>query len=142
MSQLAQVINSNRVVNDRHQTICVETLFQSKVNSQVTKARKHTGVYISNTLFNSFIKLIWLLYTLTCRIEKWKFIIISKLVGTSEAIRSLSMFIYYINNLKFTIRYIKLDHPKYTGKSDKNSYQWLAGLMHGDNRQRSGILLE
>ena len=30
MSQLAQDINSKRVVNNRHQTICVETLFNVK----------------------------------------------------------------------------------------------------------------
>ena len=70
MSQLAQDINSKYIVNNRHQTICVETFFEIKVNSQITKARKHYSVYISNILFNSLTKLIWLFYILIRIIEK------------------------------------------------------------------------
>jgi predicted PurR-regulated permease PerM len=58
MSQLAQDINRKCIVNNRNQTICVETFLKKKVNSQITNTREHYGVYINNTLFNSLIKFI------------------------------------------------------------------------------------
>ena len=126
MSQLAQDINSKCVVNNRHQTICVETLFQIKVNSQITNTRKHSGVYISNTLFNSLIKLIWLFYILSCRVEKWKFIIISKLVGISEAIRLI-----LINSSFSNSTHVK-NYSSTSHINDKGFNQWLAGVIDGD----------
>jgi len=125
MSQLAQDINSNCIVNNRHQTICVET-FLKKVNSQITKARKHYSVYISNTLFNSLIKLIWLFCILTCRIEKWKFIIISKLVGISEAIRLILIYSSFYNST-----HVK-NYSSTSYRDDKGFNQWLAGVIDGD----------
>lgn len=126
MSQLAQDINSKSIVNNRHQTVCVETLFWRKVYSQITNARKHYSVYISNILFNSFIKLIWLFYTLTCRIEKWKFIIISKLVGISEAIRLILIYSSFYNST-----HIK-NYSSTSYINDKGFNQWLAGVIDGD----------
>ena len=126
MSQLARDINSECIVNNRHQTICVETFFNRKVNSQITNARKQSGVYISNTLFNSLIKFIWLLYNLTCVIAKWKFITIRKLVGISEAIRLI---------LIYSSRYNTTQVKNYSSTSfidDKGFNQWLAGVIDGD----------
>ena len=128
MSQLARDINSKSIVNNRHQTICVETFFflKRKVNSQITNARKHYGVYISNILFNSLIKFIWLFFILTCRIEKWKFIIIRKLVGISEAIRLI---------LIYSSRYNSTHVKNYSSTSfidNKGFNQWLAGVIDGD----------
>ena len=74
----------------------------------------------------------------------------NSLVGTSEAIRSLSKYIaslaihkairpytLQIMTLKIfnylNIRpYIKINHPKNTGKNNKNWCEWLAGLIDGD----------
>lgn len=76
MSQLArEFIFVNR-------TVCVEFIYIIYINyiyiinnSQITKAHNNVNYYISNNFFNSFLK--------------WKIIIISKLVGISEAIRSI-----------------------------------------------------
>ena len=127
MSQLARDINSKCIVNNRNQTICVETL-KKKVNSQITNARKHYGVYISNTLFNSLIKWIWLFYTLIYRIEKWKFIIISKLVGISEAIRLIWIYSSFYHS---TPTHVK-NYSSISYKDDKGFNQWLTGVIDGD----------
>jgi len=47
----------------------------------------------------------------------------NSLVGTSEAIRSLSMEICKINNFLNIRSYILVNHPKYSGKNDKNWYE-------------------
>ena len=137
MSQLAREVNEeveSFFINFRHQTICVETfLLDKKVNSQITKARKHYNVYINNILFNSFIKLIWLFYSFTLRIEKWKFIIISKLVGISEAIRLILVYFSHNNFIKVTHkRYSTFSCDSTVSVSDKRFNQWLAGVIDGD----------
>jgi Proton-conducting membrane transporter/NADH-Ubiquinone oxidoreductase (complex I), chain 5 N-terminus/LAGLIDADG endonuclease len=134
MSQLAQEVDKSFFINLRHQTICVETFScLRKDNSQITKARKYYSVYINNILFNSFIKLIWLFYSLVLRIEKWKIIIISKLVGISEAIRLILVYFSHNNLIKVTHkRYGTLNWYSTVYVGDKGFNQWLAGLIDGD----------
>jgi NADH-ubiquinone oxidoreductase chain 5 len=56
MSQLAREYNIFIIF--RHQTICVEVIFNI-INSQITKAHIYfNSIYISNNFINSFIKLI------------------------------------------------------------------------------------
>lgn len=62
-----------------NRTVCVEDTYKTYIyNSQITKARDYYN-HISSNLINSFNHLI----------KQWKIIIISKLVGISEAIRSI-----------------------------------------------------
>lgn len=111
MSQLAR-----EFLKFRHQTICVEiilaTLAQDRIiNSQITKARDIalTALALQNmpkawlwhyhinfNLFNSFTTM-WLHNIM---FEKRKVKIISKLVGISEAIRLILIFLMQSNNLK------------------------------------------
>ena len=108
MSQLARGFKN--YIKSRHQTICAEVV--NTINSQITKARINYKVllaffynlYISNSFCNSFIidKEIsknfplshWLILfrnLLTAfylnKAEKWKIIVVCKLVGISEIIR-------------------------------------------------------
>ena len=92
MSQLAQ-----EFFKFRHQTICVEII--TIINSQITKARaflKKINNHIRYNLFNSFttINIKWLH---SIMFEKRKVKFISKLVGISEAIRLILVFL----NLNF-----------------------------------------
>lgn len=62
-----------------NRTVCVEDIYKAYIyNSQITKARDYNN-HISSNLINSFNHLI----------KQWRIIIISKLVGISEAIRSI-----------------------------------------------------
>jgi NADH:ubiquinone oxidoreductase subunit 4 (subunit M) len=95
MSQMAQQCNTHSITF-RHQTICVEVKINiiNMINSQITKAHNYLwNSYISYSLLNS--SLIYWLYnyifsyiTLSVR---WKIIIISKLVGISEAANGSTM---------------------------------------------------
>ena len=80
MSQLAQ-----EFFKFRHQTICVKII--TIINSQITKARDN--YHIKYNLFNSF-TIKWLH---SFMFEKRKVNIISKLVGISEAIRLILVFL-------------------------------------------------
>lgn len=86
----------------RYQTVCVEAIFIWSIinidNSQITKARDYLCHLCNNhnhcnfKFFNSstFIRLyLYIMYMLI----RWKFEIISKLVGISEAIRLILVFI-------------------------------------------------
>lgn len=139
MSQLAR-----EYLLFRHQTICVEVIVNgaSQIminNSQITKARDYIYSHISNSFINSLkpvnVKnVFWA--------EKWKTIIISKLVGISEAIRlilvthlSYIIFIVFINRIRkssfkylFPSRYSTLANQDNLNKFN----QWLAGLIDGD----------
>ena len=139
MSQLAR--QHNILIMFINQTICVEAILYI-VNSQITKALKYynTNIYISNNFLNSFINLNWLLILA----EKWKIIIVRKLVGISEAIRLMLIYILfmYFNTIKFLkndyktistlnkseIQYIKTEFIK----TDQDFNEWLAGLIDGD----------
>jgi NADH:ubiquinone oxidoreductase subunit 2 (subunit N) len=128
MSQLAREYNI--CIMFRHQTICVGVIFVI-INSQITKAHKYYyNIYISNNFFNSFIKLIWqFIFNIT---EKWKIIVVSKLVGISEAIRLILFYILYIsfNIMKFN----KFNYSTIANlnKVDIGFNEWLAGLIDGD----------
>ena len=131
MSQLAQ--EYNKFVIFRHQTICVEVIYNI-INSQITKARKYCKhIYINNNFFNSFIKYSWL-SLFYVEIEKWKIIIICKLVGISEAIRLIliSLNLFY-NNLNHICNYSTLSHQCSKFKHT-DFYQWLAGVIDGDGQ--------
>jgi len=94
MSQLARENTSHSSIF-RHQTICAEAINKLIIiaNSQITKAR---GYYYNNhynlKFFNSS-TIIRLFQQFMSVLIRWKFEIISKLVGISEAIRLILVFI-------------------------------------------------
>ena len=145
MSQLAR--QHKILIMFINQTICVEVI-SNIINSQITKALKYyynNNIYISNIFFNSFINLIWLfLFTLN-KTEKWKNIIVSKLVGISEAIRLILVYILFIYSSGDHFRYFKLSKSKLYStvstlnqtnqdynKSNQGFNEWLSGLIDGD----------
>ena len=170
MSQLARIYN--RCVNFhkllpiiyKNQTICVEVLLNkiNLSNSQITKSHGYVNYnHISNSFFNSFINTFWLctiiIYYLRLKlnhlginykdsyIEKWKTVIISKLVGISEAIRLILIyfspyFLIFTHWYRSTlIASLLLSFKrKYTVSNsmnenkDKSFNQWLAGVIDGD----------
>ena len=163
MSQLAR-----EYLLFRHQTICVEVIFfyifisfidvirkdrkKFKLNnSQITKAHDHVCNHISDNFYNSFI------LPITMASIKWKVIIISKLVGISEAIRLILVYIklYCINLTSkflvisfFTLSFVKSSTRNLScNYDDAENYslenkarnkellkfnEWLAGLIDGD----------
>ena len=94
MSQLAQEYTAYSSIF-RHQTICVEAIDNKTtiVNSQITKARDY--LYDNHCNFNFFNSstIIRLYRYIMSVLIRWKFDIISKLVGISEAIRLILVFI-------------------------------------------------
>ena len=134
MSQLAQEYNFLSLIIFRYQTICVE-IISFIINSQITKAHNYfINNYISDNLFNSYIKFIWL----SLKIEVWKIVVICKLVGISEAIRLI-----LISSLsRITFNYsISFNNRNYTASSnnsnqfnDKDFNEWLAGVIDGDGQ--------
>ena len=99
MSQLAREYTSYSSIF-RHQTICVEasrtTLGLGEANSQITKARDYFRCSLYNhynfKFFNSS-TIIRLFQHIMSELIRWKFDIISKLVGISEAICLILVFI-------------------------------------------------
>jgi len=94
MSQLAQEYTTHLSIF-RHQTICVESIniIIIIVNSQITKARDYLyDNHYSFKFFNSSTIIRLYLYIVSVLI-RWKFEIISQLVGISEAIRLILVFI-------------------------------------------------
>lgn len=96
MSQLARVCNTHSITFN-YQTICVEVKIKinNMINSQITKAHDLILSHINYNFFNSpliywLYNYIFLYVTLSVR---WKIIIISKLVGISEAIRLILIFV-------------------------------------------------
>jgi hypothetical protein len=99
MSQLAReyIFHSNIF---RHQTICVEAINKLIIlaNSQITKARDYYNHY-NFKFFNSSTIIRFLHYV----IIGWKFGNIRKLVGISEAIRLILIFLGLILVPKFSV---------------------------------------
>ena len=128
MSQLAQ--EHNIFTMFRHQTICVDIIFVI-INSQITKTHKYfNNIYISNNFINSFIKLIWLfIFNIT---EKWKIIVVSKLVGISEAIRLILFYILFIYFNLIKLNKFNYSTINFVNKVDLEFNEWLAGLIDGD----------
>ncbi len=136
MSQLAR-----EFFKFRHQTICVEIII-TIINSQITKARDIN--HINYNLFNSFTTM-WLHNIMS---EKRKVKIISKLVGISEAIRLILIFLnltpislipaeeeglnlsIYETNKLFNSSSDVLNNS--TGPDSLKFNEWLAGLIDGD----------
>ena len=134
MSQLAREHTSNMF---RHQTICVERSKTHSLlrNSQITKAHKYFYIYISNSFLNSFINFYWLFLLYLNKAEKWKVIVVSKLVGISEAIRLILTNSHYYSlktvTLNQTIR--KNFSVSLINNSNEIKFnEWLAGLIDGD----------
>ena len=148
MSQLAR-----EFLKFRHQTICVEIILVI-IHSQITKAR---DIYhISYNLYNSFTTL-WLHNIM---FEKRKVLIISKLVGISEAIRLIliSLNLQSVSlNLSHSLQCMTINPQRTIYETNTNANQlfnssitldveknstsdscplnfseWLAGLMDGD----------
>lgn len=92
MSQLAQKYTTHSSIF-RHQTICVEAMYKNTIaNSQVTKARDYLFNHCNFKFLNS--STITRLHPyILCGQIRWKLEVISKLVGTSEAIRLIVVFI-------------------------------------------------
>ena len=157
MSQLAQECNSH-LITFRYQTICVDfNIFNNiKINSQITKAHDYRlNIHISYNLFNSSL-INWLYKYIYINLSVgWKFIIISKLVGISEVIRLILIFIklkivnliknsFIFNKSLFIYKEIffskifgtrKIHTAEYEKKiKDIKFIQWLAGLMDGDGQ--------
>lgn len=162
MSQLARECNIH-LITLSHQTICVELIINNlykiinMINSQITKAHDYLlNSHISYNLFNSLL-INWLYYYTYISVimsVKWKIIIISKLVGISEAICLILIFVklmtinltivtfilsryLYIYFMSFSnIRNIhtKKESNTHNLKNGKDLpfYQWLAGLIDGD----------
>ena len=94
MSQLAQKYMYHSSIF-RHQTICVESICNiiTIVNSQITKARDYLcNNHCNFKFFNSF-TIIRLYMNIMSVLIKWKFEVTRKLVGISEAIRLILVFI-------------------------------------------------
>lgn len=142
MSQLAREYNLWIIF--RHQTICVKPIHYIIGNSQITKAHNYDIYnYINNNFFNSF-STMWqyfLYYHNMKMSEKWKIIILSKLVGISEAIRLILITYFeenkkilfssiFTNNNKIVLRN-ESDSLKFINKSDP-FFEWLAGVIDGD----------
>lgn len=174
MSQLARKYFIIKIF--RNQTICVEVLIYNiiiNINSQITKAHNIYILlllyiyYINSNLFNSFIAMRQYfsfinIFNIMKMSEKWKIIIISKLVGISEAIRLIfiNIFYIYINIFNFNYSYNFINNNNnniYNNKEEidilnkeniiSNEYEeegnnnnvssdpfheWLAGLIDGD----------
>jgi NADH:ubiquinone oxidoreductase subunit 2 (subunit N) len=89
----------------RHRTICAELISLIISNSQITKAHNYSIYnYISKNFFNSSFatRQYWLILSYKFMSVRWKIIIISKLVGISEAIR----LVLVICLLKLKISYL------------------------------------
>jgi NADH:ubiquinone oxidoreductase subunit 2 (subunit N) len=111
MSQLAR--EYNKFIIFRHQTICVELIKIMIGNSQITKAHNYIYYnYNSNNFFNSFsaLRQYFLIFNLILKYkfmsEKWKIIIICKLVGISEAIRLILVFFPLSLKISFIYNFI------------------------------------
>ncbi len=159
MSQLAQEYKLYLYINIvifRHQTICVKVINKAIfiviliINSQITKAHDYYN-HIRDNLFNSSL-IHWLYYYIVKYVTmsvRWKIITISKLVGISEAIRlilifvkfklislTISIFNYTYNNIySLTCNYksYRNIHTNInTNDKDLSFNQWLAGLIDGD----------
>lgn len=112
----------------RNQTICVELIKIYINNSQITKAHNYLYNYNSNNYISLY---------------KWIIIIISMLVGISEAIRlillSSNNYYYYLvlisHNIKYNIFNI-YNNIRYNSNlsynNDKYFNEWLGGLIDGN----------
>jgi hypothetical protein len=94
MSQLAQEYTSHSSIF-RHQTICVEAIWNkiNIANSQITKARDYLYDNHCNFKFFNSSTIIRLHPCILCGLIRWRFGIISKWVGISEAIRLILVFL-------------------------------------------------
>ena len=94
MSQLAREYTAHSSIF-RHQTICVKAICNTIAiaNSQITKARDYLYNNHCNFKFFNSSTNIRLYQCIMSVLIRWKFEIISKLVGISEAIRLILVFI-------------------------------------------------
>ena len=93
MSQLARECTSHSSIF-RHQTICIEVINIIIIaNLQITKARDYFYNNHYNFKFFNSSTIIGLFRHLMSVLIRWKFEIISKLVGISEAIRLILVFV-------------------------------------------------
>lgn len=160
MSQLAR--RRTKFSASRNRTVCVKVT--ARTNSQITKARINyeNNLYISYNFFNSFINFFWLCWLTLFfenkilwlyQTEKWKMYTVSKLVGISEAIRSIltnsvlytAIFFhrggassFHVNSESYPE--VSVENPSIYDDTSFN--QWLAGLIDGDgyfNLSKKGI---
>ena len=92
MSQLARKYTSHSSIF-KHQTICVEAIGKNTIAySQITKARDYINNHYNFKFLNSSTIIRLQLYII-CGLKRWRFDVINKLVGISEAIRLILVFI-------------------------------------------------
>ena len=113
MSQLARKCKIH-LITFKYQTICVEVIILFIiVNSQITKAHDHclSSCHYNINIFNSFFTK-WLYYSIVVINKyvnmsvKWNVNIFSKLVGISEAIRLILVYVKLnIFNLTFIFKH-------------------------------------
>ena len=107
MSQLAREYTSHSSIF-RHQTICAKAINIIIIiaNSQITKARDYFENNHYNFKFFNSSTIIRLFQQFMSVLIRWKFEIISQLVGISEAIRLILVFfeLKFINSKKLYVR--------------------------------------
>lgn len=129
MSQLAR--EYNKFIIFGNQTICVEVIKIKIIHSQITKSHIYSKYnYINNNFFNPFSAMrqyfIILIYKFMS--EKWKIIILSKIVGISEAIRLILIFfllklkIHYLYSFSYDIMTIWNKKKKYLFMNNQTKY--------------------
>lgn len=141
MSLLARVYNYLLIIY-RHQTICVEVICKNIINSQITKAHGYIYNHISINLFNSSLAFMWQYFYIMLYIimsVRWKINIISKLVGISEAIRLMLIYLNYMFKfanlfiLKISTKYPYSTHNHNLKNTIDNPFnEWLSGLIDGN----------
>lgn len=102
-STMSQMARQHIFIMFRHQTICVDFFDKYSFfinNSQITKAHNCTKwySYTSNNIFNSFSYLGLFINNISYLWKKWNVIIIRKLVGISEAIRLILIYLFHLIN--------------------------------------------
>ena len=143
MSQLAREYTSYSSIF-RHQTICVEAINTNIfiANSQITKARDYLFNHCNFKFLNSS-TIIRLHLHILCRQIRWKRGVISKLVGISEAIRLILVFIQLkLTNLIAKPVIFKQQNFKTLcsplKKNNKNSLIFSRSMSTGVNTGSSG----
>lgn len=144
MSQLARKCKIH-LITFKYQTICVEVIILFIiVNSQITKAHDHclSSCHYNINIFNSFFTK-WLYYSMVVINKyvnmsvKWNVNIFSKLVGISEAIRLILVYVKLnIFNLTFIFKhyiFIILGFAIPTSVSDVDYLKLNSTTVHEDS---------
>lgn len=146
MSQLAQKYTTHSSIF-RHQTICVEAMYKYNIaNSQITKARDYLFNHCNFKFINSS-TIIRLHLHILCGQIRWKLGVISKLVGISEAIRLILVFIklkltnLIAKPLIFKQQNFKTLCSPFLKKNNRNSLIFSRSMSTGVNTSSSDYIM-